>query len=403
MHSFSYRLRIFRLYCIVLFAGLSNVCSAAADLREELANAPPEQVFAAEISFNHPIPVGVVRRAIDERSVPRGFAYVERDPLPNGRTGGRLSLAMGTLYGQGKALTKAECEALVLATGSLAAMEINDWPASKIYINANAFNLLDLLRDTRLQGALLVSANPVLPRYVERLKDMVDEKFSEPIFVQQSTELPAYCDEFLQTLDAPILAGGFPPGFVPPKRNEGENEVDHAYRVLADIAANSIVTMAFQLDFPSKVESIARLVAEYRVLGAQAELSPVGKERENILDAEFSPYGEGLDVSVRRAQCRMIVANDQHSLEGEWLSGWISVSLQREDATDLLAHPEIKTVRVYGSFPPWAVSRLQSYYEPRSQRVEPVPSWVEIPSHCDDLFITDPGLSRGGTFQIAPD
>lgn len=380
------------------------VCSpivAASDLESRIRDAAPDQIFFADMSFDRPVRVGELRGAVDERSVPRVLAYIEREPL-RGRPAGHFLLGMGEFYSGETARKFSECKASVYASGALAKMAIDEWPVDRIIVHADAFNLRELINDTRLGRPVLTEVSEVLPRHLAGLAAYTAEEVTRPLNVQRNTNLPAYCNAFREPLDAPFLAGGFPPGFRHPEPITGESQLSYAYRVLASIDPDSAITLDLKLRSPAGIEYVAGFISAYEIKGMRAEFWPSKSQGRMLILAEISPYGGGVESFVHRARCQIGIVKDETARDSDWLSGWINVSLATEDAVRLLSYPGLGIVRVSGVFPINELARLESYYDTLSRRVYALPMDTAIPAECNSVYVNDPSLESGGSFGIAP-
>lgn len=388
--------------------GLYRHNPSASGLSEEIRNATALELYAVELTFERPVTIGELRAVAAQLRLPRVLAYLEYGVLPDGRPGGMSILGLGEMYADDPARQHSECRALTSVKSGppneLRDVPIDDWTTTRIHVHAVAHDIRELMSGLSLPAATPTDGGRAEPQHLRGLESYTRGEITQPISPQRSVELPEYCAQFLAPLDAPTVAGGFPAGFRYPEVLDGEDVRAYAYRILAELPPDSAVTIQLKLNVQANVEALSALVRQFDIKGMSAALVPLYSDERIIARAELSTFGAKPADQIRRVRCQIGLAGDGPQATSEWYADWISVSLSRENAAQLLSHPNLAFVRVSGSFPMTELGRLEGYFEGLVDKVYEMPRSIRIPSGCEDVYIHNDQEDAGSSeFIRAPE
>ncbi len=378
--------------------GASNLPAASpTELATEIDHAAADADYAVELTFPRRLSVGEIRAIATELKVPRVLAYVEYTPR------GILILGLGRLYSGEVPRLHSECRALLglrLAANALADAPIDEWPTSRIHVDATAHTIRELLSGNRLPAPAVVQGYAQKPEHFRILEQQIPVESSQPIAKPDSIDLPPYCSQFVALEDAPTLSRDFPRGFQPPAAVQGESFRATALRLLSQLPPNSAVTIDTKLNIRADVERLASLAREYDIRGMTAELVPERSSKRVIVQAELTSRGGNLDAQVNRAKCQTRISGEEPQASSEWYADWVSISLSTENAARFLSYPDLRQAQVTGAHPIGALDRLAGYFERLAGKTYEVPRSTVIPPDCANVYVRgnydEAGTVRGG-------
>ena len=367
------------------------------ELATEIDHAAADANYAVELTFSRRSSVGEIRAIATELKVPRVLAYVEYTPR------GILILGLGRLYSGEVARLHSECRALLgmrLTANALADAPIDEWPTSRIHVDATAHTIRELLSGSRLPAPTVVQGDAQKHEYFRILEQQIPVETSQPIVKPDSVDLPPHCSQFVALEDAPTLSRDFPRGFQPPAAVQGESFRATALRLLSQLPPNSAVTIDTKFSIRANIDLLASLAREYDIGGMTAELVPERSSKRVIAQAELASRGGNLDAQVNRAKCQMRIGGEEPQASSEWYADWVSISLSTENAVRFLSYPDLRQAQVTGAHPVGALDRLAGYFERLAGKTYEVPRSIAIPPDCAYVYVRgnydEAGTVRGG-------
>ncbi len=370
----------------------------------DIQNADSQQLYVAEFQFDQPVSIGTVRKISSDLNIPRVLAYVTYGSMAEEQNQ-LVIVGLGAMYASVKARQHTECRALTSVNfgqgNELRGLPIDEWAVSKINVYASAYIMRELLAGIRLPPAVLVGANVAKPEHLHKLAEYTRNEVAQPMSPQKNISLPAFCSQFIAPSDTPILTGGFPPDFQPPKAGRQEGFREYAFRLLARLSSEDAVTVQLKLNVATTVEGLAALVRQYNIKGMTAEMVPEHSSKQVISMAELSTFGAPEKAQTHRVRCQMRLGNRQPQASSEWYADWISISLNAEDAVSFMSYPNLAQARITGSHAAAELLRLEGYFDTLAERTYELPRSIEIPDDCGDFYVHNE-QNETGSVGIVP-
>lgn len=362
---------------------------ALRELKKEILDASPEQIFAVHLIFDKPVAVADVRAAALDLRIPRVLAYIEYGTLFVDRPRNSLILGLGEMYASEVAQRHTQCRALISVSygedNELRDESIEDWIVNKIQVYATAHAIRELQSGSVLPAANVVDGSSAKLEHIYKLAAYTRDEVSKTIEIPANFDAPEQCARNVAPVDAPVLAAGFDPSLSDLPRLDNENFREYAFRILATLPPDSAVTIQLKLDFPATVDVLASLVWQYGIDGMSAELVPERSDKRVIATPELSIHGESLGDQIKRSRCQMRLGTGPQT-KSEWYADWVSVSMPLNKAWVFLSYPRFSQAEIIGRFPRDDLERLVSYFERRSEKVYEMPEWFKIPPNCGDYY-----------------
>jgi hypothetical protein len=350
--------------------------TSGAEIYGLIENTGPEEGLSVLIRLERNSDMGTIRDLVQRLEIQRVLASMS----PDGRN---PPIGMGIFYDQERAWNYGVCRILSrmafegLPDGSN--MQPNKWPVFELRAYGSADKIRALIADPVLPPLTITEAS-VQPRRVEqRFAEAVRRESDQLILLPVGFKAPDYCAQFRGLVDAPILAGN-------PVNTRIDSNLtpDELLRQqLLERANNVPVTLQFDLDQPSKVDALARLVQQYQIDGFVAELYPTGNDRV-LIEAPLSIYGPNLALQAQKINCGVALAARQHATgDSPWTANRARASLTVANAWSLISDPAVRNPRLIGEFRPADIESLMIWHNDHGQRPMEFSSGTVVPAACE--------------------
>lgn len=352
------------------------------DLRDTIAQADAETLFAVRIVFSSPQSVAELQQNALRLEIPRVLARVRYGASKRNT----LFLELGEFSAGEAAQSYWRCRAEIrLGHGpvdELASVPINDWPVSEVRIHATAYAIRELTGTVGTVRGQIIEGSAVADRGLAALQSYLSQQVKSKIPVTSNVRIPARCAGMVTDFDSPILVSANRSGLDGVIRREGEGFRRYGFRQLAALPADSAVSIQFKLGPSTTIELLGALVEQYAIEGMYAEMVPGNGDDRVIMPAELSVHGEPMALQLLRFGCRLQLGK----LEvGEWYANWVQVSLPLSQAWTFLSYQQLTTASITGVFPLQDLRRLASYYDQLAQKTYPARG-AEITDDCERFF-----------------
>lgn len=352
------------------------------DLRDAIAQADAETLFAVRIVFSSPQSVAELHENALRLEIPRVLARVRYGASKRST----LFLELGEYSAGETAQFYWRCRAeITLGYGpvdELASVPIDDWPVSEVHVHATAHAIRELTGTAGIVRGQIVEGSAVADRGLAGLQSYLSQQLNTKIPVSRNVRIPNRCASIVTDRDSPILVSanqGGPEGIT---RREGEDFRRYAFRQLAALPADSAVSIQFKLGPPTTIELLGALVEQYGIEGMYAEMIPGNGNDRVIMLAELSIHGEPMALQLRRFACRLQAGRLEVD---EWYANWVQVSLPLSQAWTFLSYQQLTTASITGVFPLQDLQSLVAYYDQLARKAYPARG-VKITDDCERFF-----------------